>query len=115
MGFNSGLGMILVGTAQVIDELSALLLLDGWPESRLPNVSHGWYDVWPESCVHNVAACDSNWALLESLGMAFTGLTVALALLPMILDCTTDSRIRQAMQFQEEVKTRSKKGATIMF
>ena len=53
---------------QVIDELSALLLLDGWPESRLPNVSHGWYDVWPEACVHNSAGCRAHWALLENLG-----------------------------------------------
>ena len=53
---------------QVIDELSALLLLDGWPESRLPNASHGWYDVWPEPCVSNAEACNQHWSLLESLG-----------------------------------------------
>mmetsp|Transcript_76598 Transcript_76598/g.183512 ORF Transcript_76598/g.183512 Transcript_76598/m.183512 type:complete len:466 (+) Transcript_76598:34-1431(+) len=102
-------------TVEVIDELSALLLLDGWPENRLPNVTHGWYDVWPEACIQDATACDSQWNTMEMLGLGFSGLTLVLATLPLFIDCATDARIRQAMEFQEEVKNRNKKGATIMF
>lgn len=102
-------------TSEVIDELSALLLLDGWPENRLPNVTHGWYDVWPEECINNTEKCESQWNSIEMLGLICVGLTILLALLPWILDCRTDAKIRTAMAFQEEIKTRSKKGATIMF
>ena len=100
---------------EVIDELSALLLLDGWPENRLPNITHGWYDVWPEECISNTERCTSQWNTLELIGLIFAGLTVFLAFLPLALDCRTDAKIRTAIAFQEECKTRSKKGATIMF
>ncbi|CAK9040218.1 Protein ApaG [Durusdinium trenchii] len=83
--------------AEVIDELSALLLLDGWPENRLPNETHGWYDVWPEvrrirACISDIERCDAQWML--------GGLTAFLALLPLVIDCRTDAKIRGTLAFQ---------------
>lgn len=78
-------------------------------------MTHGWYDVWPEECINNTEKCESQWNSIEMLGLICVGLTILLALLPWILDCRTDAKIRTAMAFQEEIKTRSKKGATIMF
>ena len=37
---------------------------------------------------------------MEMLGLGFSGLTLVLATLPLFIDCATDARIRQAMEFQ---------------
>ena len=63
----------------------------------------------------NACKLKGSWSVWGYRGLAFSCITVALAVLPLLIDCSTDSRIRGAMAFQEECKTRSKKGATIMF
>jgi len=89
---------------EVVDELNALLLLDGWPLNSLANVTHGWYDVWMNDCIGDYDGCEKSWALYELLGNILSGLTVLLAVMPIFLDCYVDRQIRQAQDFVEVCK-----------
>jgi len=86
---------------EIIDELSALLLLDGWPESTIPNATQGWYDVFPDRCIGQTEACMASWGLYTNLSLAFIALTILCSLTPMVLDCYIDSQIREAVLFSQ--------------
>lgn len=100
---------------EVIDELSALLLLDGWPDETLPNSSHGWYDVRPDKCISRQQECESTWSLYEQVGLALGGITSLFALLPVFIDCYIDQRIRAAQSFAESCRLKSKPGSKHVF
>lgn len=101
--------------SEVIDELKALLLLDGWPAETLPNSTHGWYDVRPDQCISNQKQCEASWSLYEQVALAFGGITSFLAILPVFIDCYIDQRIRAAQSFAESCRLKSKPGTKHVF
>jgi len=98
---------------EVQDEPSALLLLDGWPESSLPNSTHGWYDVWPDDCIADINECEQRWTMYEQVGLSLCGLTILLAVVPLAIDWTVDARFRSALKFQEDLKKKTNKAASV--
>mmetsp|Transcript_98901 Transcript_98901/g.176207 ORF Transcript_98901/g.176207 Transcript_98901/m.176207 type:complete len:481 (-) Transcript_98901:34-1476(-) len=100
-------------SAEVIDELNALLLLDGWPLASLANSSHGWYDVWMNDCIGGYDECEKQWSLYELLGMILIGLTAVLAVLPIFVDCYFDKQIRRAQDFVESCKKSTTKSTAV--
>jgi len=86
----------------VIDELSAVLLTEGWPQAALPNTTQVWLDVAPHNCIANSAACIAIWDLTGIFGIIFSVLTGLCILTPCALDCLVDRRIREARRFFEE-------------
>eukprot|EP00931_Biecheleriopsis_adriatica_P020554 TRINITY_DN1369_c0_g1_i1.p1 TRINITY_DN1369_c0_g1~~TRINITY_DN1369_c0_g1_i1.p1 ORF type:complete len:490 (+),score=51.60 TRINITY_DN1369_c0_g1_i1:48-1472(+) len=98
---------------EVIDELSALLLLDGWPEASLPNSTHGWFDVSENDCIADIDECEQRWTLYEQIGLSFVGVTILLTVLPFAIDWSVDSRFRNAIRFNEDCKKRGNKAASV--
>lgn len=52
--------VILAPQPAVIDELSALLLQDGWPVNSMPNASQPWIDVTPDECISRPGVCKAH-------------------------------------------------------
>eukprot|EP00930_Biecheleria_cincta_P098173 TRINITY_DN89851_c0_g1_i1.p1 TRINITY_DN89851_c0_g1~~TRINITY_DN89851_c0_g1_i1.p1 ORF type:complete len:493 (+),score=55.06 TRINITY_DN89851_c0_g1_i1:100-1578(+) len=100
---------------EVIDELKAVLLLDGWPEETMPNATHGWYDVWPDKCISDQVTCESSWSMYENIALAFGGLTSLMAIVPVFIDCYIDAKIRAAQSFSEACRIKSKPGTKHVF
>jgi hypothetical protein len=100
---------------EVIDELKALLLLDGWPEETMPNSTQGWYNVWPDECISNQQECESSWSMYESIALALGGITSLMAIAPVFIDCYVDARIRAAQSFAEACRLKSKPGTKHVF
>eukprot|EP00933_Yihiella_yeosuensis_P002893 TRINITY_DN10507_c0_g4_i1.p1 TRINITY_DN10507_c0_g4~~TRINITY_DN10507_c0_g4_i1.p1 ORF type:complete len:478 (+),score=55.04 TRINITY_DN10507_c0_g4_i1:85-1518(+) len=104
---------VLMPKTEIVDELRALLILDGWPENSLPNTTQGWYDVTPDPCISFPQDCISRWGMYEMIGLAFIGLTVFCTFITASIDCFIDARIREAVQFAQSVaKATGKPGAT---
>jgi len=86
----------------VINELTAMLLSQGWPQVALPNITHVWLDVSPDKCIADPAGCSSTWQTLGSVGLCFAVVTVGCVLIPCVLDCIVDKRIREASRYFAE-------------
>jgi len=85
----------------LLDELRALLLWDGWPTFALPNETHVWVDVWPDDCIAHPDVCGMEWDIIGSVGLMFLLITVLCIIVPGIIDCVVDKRIREATAFYE--------------
>mmetsp|Transcript_91894 Transcript_91894/g.160728 ORF Transcript_91894/g.160728 Transcript_91894/m.160728 type:complete len:490 (+) Transcript_91894:70-1539(+) len=82
-----------------IDELRALLLEDGWATKSLPTAENIWLDLRPDPCIGGFAECDATWTNLQLAGVALQLLTCLLMIVPCIMDCVVDYRIREARKF----------------
>jgi len=87
-----------------VDELSAILLEEGWPQAALPNVSQVWLDVSPDECISRPEECIAKWDLVGSIGILFAALTGLCIVEPCVMDCVVDKRIRDARRFIEDVQ-----------
>jgi hypothetical protein len=93
---------------EVVDELKAMLLLDGWPSYALPNASMGWYDVRYDPCIAQPEACKASWDMYEKIAIFFVGITIVCVIVTAALDYWTDRRIREAKNFDDSCKQRTK-------
>lgn len=93
--------------SKAIDELSALLLSDGWPSFFVPNSSHVWLDVNSDECIAQPADCLQQWNTLGLIGILLAVVTVLCILVPAGLDCIVDRRIRESRKFFEQSKKHS--------
>jgi len=80
----------------VVDELRALLTMDGWPVGYLPAVDHLWVDVAPNECYGDPEGCIGTWDAIGGVGAAFAALTCICISGAMCCDCFIDERIRSA-------------------
>lgn len=87
-----------------VDELSAILLEQGWPQATLPNMSQVWLDVSPDDCIAHPASCISTWDLMGNLGLGFAAITALCIMAPCALDCMVDRRIREARRFMDDIQ-----------
>jgi len=87
----------------VVDELRALLLLDGWSSSSLPNSEHVWFDLRPDPCIAHPEECNATWQFIGHIGSVLAVLTVLCIIIPAALDCCVDGRIRQARKLWNAV------------
>jgi hypothetical protein len=90
----------------VVDELRALLTMDGWPVSYLPEVDHLWVDVAPNECYDDPEACIGTWDAVGAVGVAFASLTCICMAGAMCCDCIVDQRIRSARRIWLENEKR---------
>jgi len=100
--------VILAPQPAVIDELSALLLQDGWPANSMPNASQPWIDVTPDECISQPGVCKAHW---DTLGLAGTLLSVVVflcILIPAGMDWKVDRQIREVRSYWEAREERQK-------
>jgi len=93
----------------VLDELSAILLEEGWPNTGLPNISQAWLDVSPDDCIAHPQDCIEKWNLVGAIGLGFSGVTVLCTMWACVLDCVVDRRIRERSFFEDVQKVTAPK------
>lgn len=104
--------VILPPLPEVIDELGAILLQDGWPKATLPNASQVWVDVAPDECINQPSVCLERWNLIGTFGVVFAVITGILVLIPAAIDYFIDENIRAARRFYESSKHHNMGGMT---
>lgn len=80
----------------VIDEYSALLINQGFPQWALPNSSQVWVNVWPDDCISHPSDCLNTYSIFAGIGLFFAATTACCILGACALDCYIDKRIRAA-------------------
>eukprot|EP00928_Gymnodinium_smaydae_P038234 TRINITY_DN26412_c0_g2_i1.p1 TRINITY_DN26412_c0_g2~~TRINITY_DN26412_c0_g2_i1.p1 ORF type:complete len:473 (-),score=50.64 TRINITY_DN26412_c0_g2_i1:113-1531(-) len=99
--------VILPPQSEIIDEIGAILLQDGWPKASLPNASQVWMDVSPDECINDPEECIQRWNLIGTFGVVFAVFTGILIVIPAFIDIQVDENIRAARRFYEAAKNRN--------
>lgn len=86
--------------SEAVDEMKALLMLEGWREDHLPNSTTVWINVDEDPCINQPQACLATWSAISTAGMAFSALTILSICLACCLDCRVDDQIRRARNVQ---------------
>lgn len=94
---------------EVLDELKAVLMLDGWKDEHLPNASTVWVNVDHDPCIDRPQDCLLAWSAIGAVGAVFSVLTLASILIPCFLDCRVDDQIRRARAVEKRRAARPKK------
>eukprot|EP00747_Dinoflagellata_sp_TGD_P210770 gnl/TRDRNA2_/TRDRNA2_84025_c0_seq2.p1 gnl/TRDRNA2_/TRDRNA2_84025_c0~~gnl/TRDRNA2_/TRDRNA2_84025_c0_seq2.p1 ORF type:complete len:524 (+),score=57.51 gnl/TRDRNA2_/TRDRNA2_84025_c0_seq2:149-1720(+) len=91
----------------VLDEFRAIMKVEGWDDTSVPNATAVWVDVTEEQCINTPDSCLSNYVTLGALGALLSFFVVVLNIAAAVTDFVMDKRIRKAVRvYEASVKRR---------
>lgn len=91
--------VVLPPREEVLDEVAAIYLEEGWSLRDLPNSTHLWLDISQDECIANPDACISRWTLIGRAGYFFAVCAGSCVAFAACLDDKIDRNIRETKAF----------------